>query len=446
MNDLRVKLITYGCQMNEYDTHLVASELAALGAHFVDTVEEANFVLVNTCAVRGKPVEKVKSLLGQLRKEKQQRKEPFLIGMMGCLASLEEGQAIAGKFGVNVLLGAGAIHKISEALTQADAFWDVGFYPELDEVIPPPPRGALSAFVTLIRGCDHRCTYCVVPRTRGPEVSRRPDLILREVEQLVAAGIVEVTLLGQNVNSYGKDDPAYPDFADLIRQVAALGVRRLRFVTSHPMNFSDRIVEAIAETPAVGQYVHLPVQAGSDRVLRRMAREYRRAYYLERVARLREALPELVLTTDIIVGFPGETEEDFQQTLELYDEVGFDAAYMFVYSARPGTPSYERFEDLPREVKVERLQRLIEKQKDWSLRRNQAWVGREVEVLVRGPAKEAHWVEGHDQSNHPVLLPAEDAPSPGLYRAVVEQATPHLLFGRVRETLLTAPEPLEAAS
>jgi len=446
VNDLRVKLITYGCQMNEYDTHLVASELAALGAHFVDTVEEANFVLVNTCAVRGKPVEKVKSLLGQLRKEKQQRKEPFLIGMMGCLASLEEGQAIAGKFGVDVLLGAGAIHKISEALTQADAFWDVGFYPELDEVIPPPPRGALSAFVTLIRGCDHRCTYCVVPRTRGPEVSRRPDLILREVEQLVAAGIVEVTLLGQNVNSYGKDDPAYPDFADLIRQVAALGVRRLRFVTSHPMNFSDRIVEAIAETPAVGQYVHLPVQAGSDRVLRRMAREYRRAYYLERVARLREALPELVLTTDIIVGFPGETEEDFQQTLELYDEVGFDAAYMFVYSARPGTPSYERFEDLPREVKVERLQRLIEKQKDWSLRRNQAWVGREVEVLVRGPAKEAHWVEGHDQSNHPVLLPAEDAPSPGLYRAVVEQATPHLLFGRVRETLLTAPEPLEAAS
>ena len=446
MNDLRVKLITYGCQMNEYDTHLVASELAALGAHFVDTVEEANFVLVNTCAVRGKPVEKVKSLLGQLRKEKQQRMEPFLIGMMGCLASLEEGQAIAGRFGVDVLLGAGAIHKITEALTQADAFWDVGFYPELDEVIPPPPRGALSAFVTLIRGCDHRCTYCVVPRTRGPEVSRRPDLILREVEQLVAAGIVEVTLLGQNVNSYGKDDPAYPDFADLIRQVAALGVRRLRFVTSHPMNFSDRIVEAIAETPAVGQYVHLPVQAGSDRVLRRMAREYRRAYYLERVARLREALPELVLTTDIIVGFPGETEEDFQQTLELYDEVGFDAAYMFVYSARPGTPSYERFEDLPREVKVERLQRLIEKQKDWSLRRNQAWVGREVEVLVRGPAKEAHWVEGHDQSNHPVLLPAEDAPSPGLYRAVVEQATPHLLFGRVRETLLTAPEPLEAAS
>lgn len=446
MNDLRVKIITYGCQMNEYDSHLVASELASLGAAFVDTVEEANFVLVNTCAVRGKPVEKVKSLLGQLRKEKQRRSEPFLIGMMGCLASLEEGQEIARKFGVDILLGAGAIHKVGEALAQVGSFWDVGFYPEIDEVIPPPPAGTQSAFVTLIRGCDHRCTYCVVPRTRGPEVSRAPNLILREVEQLVAAGIIEVTLLGQNVNSYGKDRPDFPDFADLIRQVAALGVRRLRFVTSHPMNFSDRIIEAIAETPAVGQYVHLPVQAGSDRVLRRMAREYRRDYYLERVARLREALPELVLSTDIIVGFPGETEEDFQQTLDLYDEVGFDAAYMFIYSARPGTASYEHFEDLPREVKVERLQRLIEKQKDWSLRRNRAWIGREVEVLVRGPAKEEPWSLGHDQSNHPVLLPAAQAPRPGLYRAVIEEATPHQLLGQVRELLLGSPEPLEAAS
>ncbi len=438
MNELRVKLITYGCQMNEYDSHLVASELAGRGAIFVETVADANFVLVNTCAVRGKPVEKVRSLLGQLRKEKERRNEPFLIGMMGCLASLEEGREIAERFGVDVLLGAGAIHKIGEALEKTGRFWDYGFYPEVDEIIPPPPRGSLSAYVTLIRGCDHHCTYCVVPKTRGPEISRHPDLILKEVEQLLEAGIVEVTLLGQNVNSYGKDDPSYPDFADLIRQVAALGVRRLRFVTSHPMNFSDRIIEAIAETPAVGQYVHLPVQSGSDRVLKRMAREYRRDYYLERVEQLRRLLPDLVLTTDIIVGFPGESEADFQQTLDLYDEVGFDSAYMFIYSARPGTPSYERFEDMSREVKVERLERLIEKQKDWSLRRNQAWVGREVEVLVHGPAREEHWALGHDQSNHPLLLPVEQVPAPGLYRAVIEQASPHMLFGRVTESVLAA--------
>jgi len=432
--------------MNEYDTHLVASELASIGAGFVDTIEEANFVIINTCAVRGKPVEKVKSLLGQLRKEKQRRRGPFRIGMMGCLASLEEGQEIARKFGVDVLLGAGALHKITAALHSPGDFWDSGFYPELDEVIPPPPRGTLSAFVTLIRGCDHRCTYCVVPKTRGPEISRHPDLVLREVEQLLAAGIIEITLLGQNVNSYGKHEDGFPDFADLIRRIAALGVRRLRFVTSHPMNFSDRIIAAIADTKAVGQYVHLPVQAGSDRVLRRMAREYRRDYYLERVARLRAALPELVLSTDIIVGFPGENEEDFQQTLDLYDEVGFDAAYMFIYSARPGTASYEHFEDMPREIKVERLQRLIEKQKEWSLQRNQAWVGREVEVLVRGPARESHWVEGHDQSNHTVLLPVEDAPVAGLYRATIEQATPHLLIGKAGELLVRAPETMEAAS
>ncbi|WP_457637037.1 tRNA (N6-isopentenyl adenosine(37)-C2)-methylthiotransferase MiaB [Oceanithermus sp.] len=423
--------------MNEYDSHLVASELAAEGAIFVDSLEQANFVLVNTCAVRGKPVEKVKSLLGKLRKEKERRREPFLIGMMGCLASLEEGREIAEHFGVDVLLGAGAIHKIAEAVRSAGRYWDQGFYPELDEIIPQPPH-SLSAYVTLIRGCDHHCTYCVVPRTRGPEISRHPDLILREVEGLLEAGVIEVTLLGQNVNSYGKNDPAYPDFADLIRQVAALGVRRLRFVTSHPMNFSDRIIEAIAETSAVGQYVHLPVQSGSDRILRRMAREYRRDYYLERVEKLRQALPDLVLTTDVIVGFPGETEEDFQQTLELYDQVGFDSAYMFIYSARPGTPSYERFSDMPREVKVERLERLIEKQKEWSLRRNQAWVGRSVEVLVRGPGREEDWALGHDQSNHPVLLPAASVPGPGLYRARIEQASPHMLFGQVEENLLVA--------
>ena len=443
MKDLRVKLITYGCQMNEYDTHLVASELAASGAALVETVAEANFVIVNTCAVRGKPVDKVKSLLGNLRKEKRERKTPFFIGMMGCLASLQEGRLIAEKFGVDVLLGAGAIHKISEAVSKValenDTFWDSGFYPEVDELIPPPPRG-LSAYVTLIRGCDHHCTYCVVPSTRGPEISRRPGLILKEVERLLAAGVVEVTLLGQNVNSYGKDDPSYPDFADLIRQVAALGVRRLRFVTSHPMNFSDRIISAIAETAAVGQYVHLPVQSGSDKVLKRMAREYRRDYYLERVEKLRRALPDLVLTTDIIVGFPGESEEDFQETLSLYDEVGFDSAYMFIYSPRPGTASAENFPDMPREVKVERLQRLIEKQKEWSLKRNRSWVGRSVEVLVRGVAKDDAWVEGHDQSNHPVLLEREGVSGPGLYRATIEQATPHLLLGRANERLLAPGE------
>jgi len=440
---MRAHIITYGCQMNEYDTHLVASELASLGVQMVGSVEEADLVLVNTCAVRGKPVEKVKSLLGQLRKEKARR--GILIGMMGCLAQLEEGQAIAKKFDVDILLGPGALTNIAEALKGHERFWDLAFHEEINERIVLPPPGALSAHVAIIRGCNHRCTYCVVPSTRGGvEVSRPPEVILKEIELLRDRGVVEITLLGQNVNSYGRDNPDYPSFAELLRRVGELGIPRVRFLTSHPVNFTEDIVKAIAETPAITRYIHLPVQSGSDRVLRRMAREYRRADYLKRIETIRKYLPDAVLSTDIIVGFPGETEADFEETLSLYDEVGFDHAFMFIYSARPGTPAYKHFEDLPREVKVERLQRLIEKQKAWSLKKNREWVGREVEVLIRGQAKETGFAEGHDRGNHPVLVAAEKVAGPGLYRVRVTEASPHLLFGEVVETL-HRPEPLAAA-
>jgi tRNA-2-methylthio-N6-dimethylallyladenosine synthase len=227
--------------------------------------------------------------------------------------------------------------------------------------------GTLTGFVTIMRGCDHHCTYCIVPQTRGPEVSRPLGAILHEARAMRAQGVEEVVLLGQNVNSYGRDDPTVPSFAELLRAVAAVGFPRVKFTTSHPMNFGSDVIDAIADTPSVCDYVHLPVQSGSDRVLRRMAREYRRERYLEIVAELRAKVPDVVLTTDIIVGFPGETEEDFEQTLSLYDEVRFDAAYMFAYSARPGTPAHARFDDLPREVKSERLGRLVERQKHWSL-------------------------------------------------------------------------------
>lgn len=426
---MKTHIITYGCQMNEYDTHLVKSELASLGAEFVDTWQEADFVLVNTCAVRGKPVEKVRSLLGELRKEKDKR--DLMVGMMGCLAQLEEGQQIARKFGVDILLGPGALTEIGKALEVKSRFWELSFREELAHHLPPAPQGQLSAFVSIIRGCNHHCTYCIVPTTRGPEVSRHPDLILREIEQLKAAGVVEVTLLGQNVNSYGNDQPGFPKFAELLRMVGQIGIPRIKFTTSHPVNFTDEVIRAMAETPQVCEYIHLPVQSGSNRVLRRMGREYRREWYLDRIRAIREAMPEVVLSTDIIVGFPGETEEDFQETLSLYDQVGYDSAYMFIYSPRPGTPSYKHFQDLPREVKVERLQRLIEKQKQWSYKQNQRWVGRTLEVLVRGAAKDDSYAEGHSRGNHPVLVPASQAPRPGLYQVVVKQATPHMLLGEV---------------
>jgi len=274
-----------------------------------------------------------------------------------------------------------------------------------------------------------------VPTTRGAEVSRPAADILDEARALADAGVVEVTLLGQNVNSYGLAEgtgarrarlPGYPSFAELLRMVGRAGIPRVRFVTSHPVNFDDEIIEAIADTPAVCRYIHLPVQSGSNRVLKRMAREYTREFYLDRVRRLRELLPDATLSTDLIAGFPGETAEDFEETLTLYRQVNYDAAYMFIYSEREGTPAALHFEDVPREVKVERLTRLVDLQKEISLRQNQAWVGREVEVLIKGAAAEPGYAQGHTRGNHVVIVPGRLAP--GIHRVTVTHATPNRLY------------------
>jgi len=427
-------VITLGCQMNEYDTHAIQSQLAGVGYSFVDNIHEADLVLLNTCAVRGKPVEKARSLLGALRKEKKRR--PVTVALMGCLAQLPEGQAMGAKFGVDIMLGPGALTDLIPALREG-RFQSFAFRDELRDYAPPPPKGALSAHVAITRGCNHKCTYCIVPTTRGPEVSRPAADILREVEALRDAGVVEVNLLGQNVNSYGLEPglgphrkllPGFPSFAELLRLVGQVGIPRVRFITSHPINFTDDIIAAIAETPAVCQYIHLPVQAGANRTLRRMAREYTREYYLERIAAIRSRLPEATLSTDIICGFPGETEADFEETLTLYDAVQFDMAFMFVYSEREGTPAATHFDDIPHAVKVARLMRLIERQKHWSLINYRRWVGRKVEVLIKGPAHDGDLMQGHTRGNHTVLVPRTVAPKPGLYTVNIAHATPHLLY------------------
>jgi tRNA-2-methylthio-N6-dimethylallyladenosine synthase len=433
---MKAHLVTYGCQMNEYDTHVVESQLVALGVELVKAIDEADFVLVNTCAVRGKPVDKVRAVLGNLRKAKHQR--GLLVGMMGCLAQLEEGQEIAQKYEVDILLGPGALLDIGAALESNKRFWSMAFKEDIHDFVPPAPQNKLSAHLTIQRGCDHHCTYCIVPETRGPQVSRHPDLILHELESIQKAGALEVTLLGQNVNSYGKDQAGYPDFGDLLRMVGQSGIPRIKFTTSHPMDFSDNIIHAIAETENVCKFIHLPVQSGSNKVLKLMGREYTREWYLERIQKMRSLIPNLFISTDIIVGFPNETEEDFLETVSLYDEVQYDAAFMFIYSARPGTPSFKHFADMPKEVKTERLNRLIERQKHWSQLKNSALIGREVECLIRGAAYEPSFMEGHTEGNHPVLLPVSQAPVAGLYRAVVEHATPHMLFGKVTQTIRQA--------
>jgi tRNA-2-methylthio-N6-dimethylallyladenosine synthase len=427
--------------MNEYDSHAIQSELAGIGYSFVDNFHEADLVLVNTCAVRGKPVEKVQTLLGELRKEKSQRRN-LTVGLMGCLAQLPEGQRMGRRFGVDIMLGPGAITEIVPAIERGK-FQSFEFKRELQFYSPPPPIGALSAHLTIMRGCNHRCTYCIVPATRGPEVSRPAQDIINEALALKEAGVVEVSLLGQNVNSYGMVEgtgarrsrlPGYPSFAELLRMIGRVGIPRVRFITSHPINFDDEIIEAIADTPSICRYIHLPVQSGSDRVLKRMAREYNRAFYLDRVSKVRELLPDATISTDFIVGFPGETEDDFAQTLSLYRDVRYDMSYMFIYSEREGTPAAIHFDDIDRRVKVERLTRLIELSKEISSQQGAKWIGREVEVLIKGPAAEEGFVQGHTRGNHVALVKANLAP--GIHRVKVAQATPNRLYCRTNASAL----------
>lgn len=433
---MRAYVMTYGCQMNEYDTHTIQSELVSGGHLMVDHPSDANLIILNTCAVRGKPVEKVISVLGEYRRDKKQGRD-LTVGMMGCLAQLEEGQDIADKFNVDILLGPGAITDILPAIEAVDAgkkhFRNLEFKNDLDTYITPAPD-SLTGFLTIMRGCNHSCTYCIVPTTRGPEVSRPVDAIMQEAEAMQAAGVQEIYLLGQNVNSYGLGDDSLPSFAELLRLVASTGIPRVKFTTSHPMNFTSDVIDAIAETPNICNFIHLPVQSGSDSVLRRMAREYKRERYLDIIREIREKVEDVVISTDIIVGFPGESEEDFDMTMSLYEEVAYEHAYMFIYSARPGTPSYKHFEDMPKQVKTDRIQRLIERQKVYSHKANQRYVGRDVRVLIKDTAQKqaGEFAMGYSDQNHTVLVPKDQVTRMGLYDVTVDNATPHTLYGNVK--------------
>ena len=431
---MRAHVITYGCQMNEYDTHTIHSELVSGGHHLVDNPADANLIILNTCAVRGKPVEKVITMLGELRKERQNGRD-LTLGMMGCLAQLDEGKDIAKKFNIDILIGPGAITDILPAIEAVEkngqSYESLAFKGDLPTYITPAPN-TLTGFLTIMRGCNHNCTYCIVPTTRGPEVSRPVDAIMKEAHMMQEAGVQEIYLLGQNVNSYGLNEPGLPSFAELLRMVASTGIPRVKFTTSHPMNFTSDIIDAIAETENICNFIHLPVQSGSDRVLRRMAREYRRERYLDIIKEIRAKVKDVVISTDIIVGFPGETEDDFEATLSLYEEVKYDHAYMFMYSARPGTPSYKHFDDMPRKAKTERLQRLIERQKHWSYESNQQFLNRTVRVLFKDLSYDGQNAVGHSDQNHTVLVPKEQITRMGLHNVTINTVTPHTLYGTVQ--------------
>jgi tRNA-2-methylthio-N6-dimethylallyladenosine synthase len=399
----RVYIETYGCQMNVADSELMLGVLGGAGYVRADDPAEADVMLVNTCAVRDNAEQRVIGRMGELQRHKR---PGDVLGVVGCMAQ-RLGPALLERVPrVDLVVGPDAYRNLPALIGLAESgrrLSDTEFRSwEHYEDVPAVRQSGPTAFVTVQRGCDYRCTFCIVPQTRGPERSRRLEDVIREVAGLVASGTTEVTLLGQTVNSY--HDGTH-DFADLLRAVGAVdGVRRLRFTSPYPTDFTPRVIEAMATTAAVCEHVHLPAQSGSNAVLRRMLRRYTRERYLAVVEELRAAIPGITFSTDLIVGFPGETEAQFEETLSLVDQADFDDAYTFKYSVRDGTPAVRLSGHVPDEVASARLERLIDRVRQVARRKNAGRVGRVDEVLVERPARRGDLMLGRTRGNQLVLL------------------------------------------
>jgi tRNA-2-methylthio-N6-dimethylallyladenosine synthase len=426
----RYFLKTFGCQMNEYDSARMADVLqATLGLVATDDPALADLLLMNTCSVREKAEDKVYSLLGEWRRLKQERPE-VLIGVAGCVAS-QEGEAIVARAPfVDLVFGPQTLHRLPEMIAAVKRTGrpvvDVSF-PEIEKFdhLPAPRAEGATAFVSIMEGCSKYCSFCVVPYTRGDEVSRPFASVIEEVEQLVAQGVAEITLLGQNVNAYAGPmaDGAIVDLATLIHHVAAVrGIERIRFTTSHPIDFTDSLIEAYASVPQLANHLHLPVQSGSDRVLALMKRGYTALEFKDKVRRLRAVRPDIAISSDFIIGFPGETERDFAATLKFVRDVGFDQSFSFLYSRRPGTPAASLPDDVPQEEKQRRLARLQAQLDSQARAISETMVGSVQRVLVERPAKKnAHELAGRTENNRWVNF-----------------AGPHELIGRFVEVTVTA--------
>ncbi len=391
----KVYIQTHGCQMNEYDSGKMLDVLReSEGMVLTDDPEQADVLLLNTCSIREKAQEKVFSLLGRWRALKEAR-PGVVIGVGGGAAS-QEGEALRERAPfVDVVFGPQTLHRLPEMVRSARLkglpVVDISF-PEIEKFdrLPEPRAEGPTAFVSIMEGCSKYCTFCVVPYTRGEEISRPFDDVLAEVAQLAAQGVREITLLGQNVNAYRgpMHDGEIADLALLIHYVAAVdGIERIRFTTSHPVEFSDSLIRAFAEVPELVSHVHLPVQSGSDRILAAMKRGHTALEYKSKIRRLREARPDISLSSDFIVGFPGETDADFEATMELIEQVGFDQSFRFIYSRRPGTPASSLPDDVPLEVKKARLARLQARINEMAQAISQSMVGSRQRILVEGPSK-----------------------------------------------------------
>ncbi len=406
-------LVTFGCQMNEADSELMAGLLEGMGYDCTDDPAQADIILLNTCCVRETAENKVWGLLGKLKRLKRQKPE-LIIGVSGCMPQQKGVVAeIKRRFPhVDLVLGTYNRHELPDLIgrirsdrAKVHEVWEEAG--ALPEGFPVKRQGGIRAWVPVIYGCNNFCTYCIVPHVRGRERSRRPEAVVEDVRKLVEQGYQEVTLLGQNVNSYGKDLGSEMDFAGLLYRLNEIeNLWRIRYMTSHPRDFSERLVEAVAACDKVCENFHLPAQAGSNRVLKRMNRGYTREYYLDLVAKIRAMIPDAGISTDLMVGFPGETEEDFAQTVDLVRQVRYDQAFTFVYNPRRGTPAAGMPDQVPDEVKSRRIQELITLQKEIALGQNRALEGSILEVLVEGTAQnDPGLVTGRCRTNKQVTFP-----------------------------------------
>ncbi len=438
----KIYIKTFGCQMNEYDSDKMADVLGdAEGLEKTDRPEEADVILFNTCSVREKAQEKVFHDLGRVKHLKRENPN-LIIGVGGCVAS-QEGAAIVERAPyVDLVFGPQTLHRLPDLISKRRASGrpqvDISF-PEIEKFdhMPPARVEGATAFVSIMEGCSKYCTFCVVPYTRGEEVSRPLDDILTEIAMLVGQGVKEVTLLGQNVNAWrapiSRDSDDIGDFAFLLECVHDLpGIERIRYTTSHPREMTQRVIDAYAKLPKLVSQLHLPVQSGSDRVLAAMKRGYTAIEYKAVVRKLRAARPDLSLTSDFIVGFPGETEEDFEKTMKLIDDVGFDGSFSFVYSARPGTPAADLADDTPQEVKLARLARLQKRIDEQAQAVSQTMVGTVQRILVEGHArKDATELAGRTDNNRVVNFPGAARLINQFIDVRITSALPHSLRGEV---------------
>lgn len=394
MTTKKLAIVTYGCQMNKYDSERIVGLLQQDAYELTEVLDEAHLVLLNTCSVREKAEQKFYSELGRLKRLKQQRPE-MLIGVCGCIAQRARGEILARAPYVDLVFGTLNVSRVLELVRQVEEQRQPVL--EITDRVLDDDLGALpvardshvTAFVSVMHGCNKHCSFCVVPSTRGPQVSRPPQIVLDEIRGLAQAGYKEVTLVGQNVNAYGVDmRPRQMDFADLLAAVNAIpGLERIRFVTSHPLDFTPHLIEALATCEHVCEALHLPFQAGADRILKLMRRGYTAEAYLDLIARIRAAVPDMALSTDVIVGFPGETEEEFLATRRMLELVRFDTIFLFNYSERPGTVAPDMPEQIPHETKQRRFESLLNMQKRIALAANLPYEGQTYEVLVEGPSK-----------------------------------------------------------